>query len=240
MGITFRTYFTAILVSVLYTLCALPFLVLLLFRGEDSRRKLWRKFILCYGRWILFWTLKIRGRIEYTDMRPEENSTGIFIANHRSASDAFLMAVLGWDLVQVVSAWPSKLPFWGFFAKRGGYLNIGRLPFEEFMESVCRELAHGVSIVSFPEGTRSGSKEMKQFHSGIFRVALAAQCPLYPLCIIGNENMPDRNFRMHDGKIRIFKLPRINYDEYKNMSAFTLKKHVRGILQAKMTQEEKE
>ncbi|MDD5599161.1 MAG: lysophospholipid acyltransferase family protein [Victivallaceae bacterium] len=240
MGITFRTYFTAVAASFLYTLCALPFLILLLFLKKNSRRKLWRKFIVCYGRWILFWTLKIRGRIEYTDMRPEENSPGIFIANHRSASDAFLMAVLNQDLVQVVSAWPSKLPFWGFFARRGGYLNIDRLPFEEFMKSACRELAHGVSIVSFPEGTRSGSKEMKQFHGGIFRVALAAQCPLYPLCITGNENMPDRNFRMHDGKIRIFKLPRINYDQYKNMSAFALKKYVRNMLQEKMDREERE
>lgn len=240
MGITFRTYFIAVVASVLYTLCVWPFLLLLLFLGRNSRRKLWRTFIVYYGRWVLFWTLKIRGKLEYTDLRPEEREPGIFIANHRSASDAFLMAVLSQDLVQVVSAWPSKLPFWGFFARRGGYLNIDRLAFEEFRAEVCRELALGVSIVSFPEGTRSGAKAMKQFHSGIFRVAREAQCPVYPLCIIGNENMPDRNFRMHDGKIRIFKLPQLTYDKYKDMSALALKKDIRNLLQEKMTQEESE
>jgi 1-acyl-sn-glycerol-3-phosphate acyltransferase len=196
--------------------------------------------IVYYGLWVLFWIFKVWGKLKYTDTRPEERTPGIFIANHRSASDAFLMAVLRRDLLQVVSAWPSKLPFWGFFAKRGGYLNIDRLSFEEFCSEACRELALGVCIVSFPEGTRSGSKEMKQFHSGIFRVALEAKCPIYPLCIIGNENMPDRNFKMHDGKIRIFKLPQLVYDEYKDMSAFALKKHVRDLLQKKMAEEESE
>lgn len=241
MGIHVRTYFCLILASVLYTLCALPvILVLVPFASRSFQGKVWRYVIVYYGICAVFFSLRMWGKTKYVDMRPDENVPGIFIANHRSGSDAYLVSFLNRDFVQVVSAWPFKLPFLGFFAKIGGYLNINALSFDEFMESACRLLKRGIGIVAFPEGTRSGNKEMKQFHSGIFKAALAAKCPIYPVCIIGNENMPDKNFYMHDGKIRMFKLPLIPYEEYKDMSAFTLKNHVRKIIQDKITQEEKE
>ena len=241
MGIHIRTCFCLIASSVLYTLCIFPVLLVLMpFVNRTFQDKIWRTTIVCYGIFTVYFSLKIWGKVKYIDMRSQERIPGIFIANHRSASDGFMASFLNRDFVQVASSWAFKIPFLGFFAKRGGYLNIAKLSFAEFLDKSCCLLKQNINIISFPEGTRSGSKKMGQFHSGIFKVALEAKCPIYPLCIVGSEKMPDRNFRMHDGKIKVFKLPAIAYGEYKHMSAFVLKKHIRNILQDKIMQEEGE
>ena len=53
-------------------------------------------------------------------------------------------------------------------------------------------------IVSYPEGTRSESRSMNLFHSGVFQLAQELKLPLYMLCIAGNEHMPDRKFRYRE------------------------------------------
>jgi len=96
----------------------------------------------------------------------------IFICNHQSASDPFLIACLPYEVVQVVNIWPFRIPVLGRFARWAGYLSVNEMPFDEFSRKSIELLRQGVSIVSFPEGTRSGSKMMGPFHGSIFRVAL--------------------------------------------------------------------
>jgi 1-acyl-sn-glycerol-3-phosphate acyltransferase len=224
-------YIIFLIASVVYCLLALPVLIIMIpFATATFRRKVLRYAILYYGQCVIKCISVPFIKLKYIDKAPNETIPGIFVCNHRSGSDPFLVSMINRNLVQTVNYWPLKLPFLGFFARHGGYLNINALSAEELLDKARSLLEHKVTIVSFPEGTRSCSTEMGQFHGGVFRIALALKCPIYPLCIVGNENIPDRKFRFHAGRIRICKLPMITYDDYRDMSAFKLKNHLREII----------
>ncbi|HEY1921502.1 MAG TPA: lysophospholipid acyltransferase family protein, partial [Tepidisphaeraceae bacterium] len=89
----------------------------------------------------------------------------------------------------------------------------------------------GVSIIAFPEGTRSGSRRMGQFHGSAFRLAQHAGVKICPLAISGNENIPHRgSLLLHPGHIVMTKLPSVTCEQYKEMNAFTLKTRVRETI----------
>ncbi|HPO13702.1 MAG TPA: lysophospholipid acyltransferase family protein [Candidatus Hydrogenedentes bacterium] len=155
----------------------------------------------------------------------------IFVCNHRSVSDAFYMALLPLEVVQVVNVWPFRIPILGIVAKLAGYISLWETPFEEFAAKTSQLLRDGVSIVAFPEGTRSRDQLVGQFHSAIFRVALETKIPIVPLCITGSENIPPiGSLLLRPGCIRIRQLTPIAWEEYGHMNPYTLKNHMRQII----------
>ena len=171
-------------------------------------------------------------RIRLKDHAPQEKGGPyIFVSNHPAATDAFLMAVLPGEIVQVVNKWPFKLPILGQFARWAGYLSVNEMPYEEFFIRAVRYIQEGVSIVVFPEGTRSSSKAMGQFHGAMFRVALEAKAAIVPVVIWGNKEIPARGtMALCPGKISVHKLKAVTFDEYKNMGPFKLKNHIRDLI----------
>ena len=155
----------------------------------------------------------------------------IFVSNHRSASDGFLMSLLGVEGVQVVNIWPFRIPVLGFFARAAGYLNIRVMKPEDFFARAALLLGQKVSIVFFPEGTRSGSRKLGNFHSAAFRLALKSKAPIVPFCISGSEAiLPKGSLLLRPGTIRIRRLPAITWSEYKELSVYMLKNKVREII----------
>jgi len=228
-------YVNAAIVSMLYVLMVAP-IVLTLVAFADSRRTpgILRKAILWYGKCIIHVAILPFIRVRFQNFAPDEDAPGIYVLNHRSASDAFMVAMLNRPVAQVVNRWPMRLPFFGFFARRAGYLDIFTMSYEEFKSRVLSILSQGDSVLAFPEGTRSGSRKMNQFHSGVFRVAKELKCPIYPVCVVGSENRPDRRFAITPGVIKMRRMPGIMPEAYAGMSSFGLKSHVRAIIQAQI------
>jgi 1-acyl-sn-glycerol-3-phosphate acyltransferase len=141
------------------------------------------------------------------------------------------MGILPHELVQIVNVWPFRIPVLGAYAKLAGYLNIRMIPTDEFLQSASNLLKDGVSIVFFPEGTRSTSGKMGSFHGSAFRLALESKAAIVPLCITGSENIPPKGSPLlHPGIIKIRRLPAIEWDEYKHLTAFALKNRVWKII----------
>lgn len=160
----------------------------------------------------------------------------IFVSNHRAASDAFLMCVLPHVCVQIVNVWPFRIPVLGLYAKFSGYLNIRMMSHEQFLEKATKLLSDRVSIIFFPEGTRSASRKMGSFHSAAFRLALETKASVVPLCITGNENIPPKgSLLLRPGTIRVRRLPAITWDEYKDLSAFAFKNRVWHIIDRELS-----
>ncbi len=137
--------------------------------------------------------------------------------------------------IQVVNVWPFKIPVLGFFARLAGYLSIREMPPEEFMQRAAQLLEEGVSVIAFPEGTRSGSRRMGPFHGALFRLALQTGAPIVPLCLSGTENKPTKgSVVLNPGLIRMRFLPPITAESYRGMSAFKLKNHVRDRMAAEL------
>ena len=89
---------------------------------------------------------------------------------------------------------------------------------------------------TYPEGTRSESKTMNVFHSGIFQVARELEVPVYMLCIAGNQHMPDRRFRFREFRdLSVRLLPPIPCGAVKrSASAYALRKEVFRIMESEL------
>jgi 1-acyl-sn-glycerol-3-phosphate acyltransferase len=205
--------------------------LLSLFVSHRTAMKRFRRAISWYGLFITsvpFPFIKLRYE-DHSKNGPAEPY--VFVCNHRAASDAFLMCVLPQEAVQVVNIWPFRIPVLGFYARWAGYLNINVMGPELFLEKALQLLRAGVSIIFFPEGTRSTSREMGHFHGAAFKLALQAGAPIVPLCISGNENIPPRgSLLLNPGTIRVRRLPAIPWIDYKDLNTFVLKNRVRAII----------
>ena len=203
----------------------------------STRRRTMKRLRMTIGWWalgVIEIILLPIAKIQYKN-RSEINILGpyIFVCNHRSFSDGFLLALpcMPQECIQIVNTWPFKIPVIGLIAKLAGYLSINEMPFDEFFRRACELLRQGVSVVVFPEGTRSRNKRVGQFHSSVFRVALQAQCSIIPVCISGNENIPPRgSLLLHQGIINMHKLPALQWEQYKDLGPFKFKNKVRDII----------
>lgn len=215
---------------------ALPLLVSCLFPGR-LRHKFVRYVILKYGRAIVYLSIRPFIKIEYED-EAGMDIPAIYVFNHRSASDPFLMSVFNIEAIQIVNGWPMRLPFFGFFARRGEYIDVTKTNIVDASSRISSLIDRGVSIMSFPEGTRSGNRSMNKFRSGIFHIAKSLRIPIYPCAIAGNEELPKRSFRFGKGHvIKIQRMKPILQEEMDSIpTAFALRKRVHSIIQEKTLQ----
>lgn len=223
---------------VVYSAIVIPILsltvaVIRVFTNHRKAMKAFRWCISLYGKGIIYGVVRLFIKVNFKDCaNTKHKGPVIYIANHRAASDAFLIGTLSTELVQVVNIWPFKLPVLGIFARWSGYLSVREMEFEDFAAACKNLLETGVSIAAFPEGTRSGNRTMGNFHGALFRVALENAIPIVPLCIMGNENKPLRgSWIMSAGQVHVHALEAITCEEYKGMSPFKLKKYVREKMQ---------
>ena len=239
LNLYFYTFF------LLFSAIGIPVLTLFvaftrLFQSHRQTMKRFRRAISWYGRLITSIPYPFI-RLRYED-RGKKGHEGpfIFVSNHRSASDAFLMCVLPHECVQIVNVWPFRIPVLGLYAKFSGYLNIRMMSHEHFMEKATKLLREGVSIIFFPEGTRSASRKMGSFHGAAFRLALETGAAVVPLCISGNENIPPKgSLMLRPGTIRVRRLPAITREEYKDLNAFAFKNRVWHVIDEELTAMEK-
>lgn len=222
-------WIVAPVVSVIFGLIAIPYIFLFDLIGRNRRRTMWliRRSISHYGAIIirLGWPLIT---IEYFDHEPGVTAPVVFVCNHRSASDAYLMAVLPYECIQIMNIWPGRIPILGRFARVAGYLSVRELPFDVYIEKGTKILATGASVIAFPEGTRSGSRALGQFHGSAFRLAMHNKVAIVPLAIEGNEDVPPRGqIWLRPSRIVITKLPAVTPEQYADMTPFKLKTLVR-------------
>ena len=220
------------LVTIVYVIGAAFWVVLFLGATQNRRRtqRVIRRSISHYGEIILKlpWPLV---RVKYVDYAPDETPPFVFVSNHRSSSDGFLMACLPFECIQVLNIWPTRIPLLGLIGKLAGYLSPREMPFEEYLRAGSKLLAEGCSIIAFPEGTRSGSRVLGQFHGSTFRVAMHNRVKIVPLAICGNEYIPRRGSAwLNPGQIVVSKLPAVFPERFAEMTPFKLKTMVREMI----------
>lgn len=133
----------------------------------------------------------------------------IVTVNHQSFFDPYLLGF--WphgNMVFFVRNWPFKIPFYGMYMKKAGYINTEKLSADEILQASMEFLKQGATVIIFPEGTRSTSQELGRFRSGAFKLAVGANTPIVPLCISGTGSfLPKGKFWLHPGPITVCALP---------------------------------
>ena len=234
--IVLNVWFYALLV--VYTLAAVPALTLFVavqapFVPHRQAMRLFRKAIRWYGFVVIYILPFPLVRVRYQDRAGEEDpGPYLIVCNHRSSSDPFLMACLPLpEVAQVINTWTLRLPVWGLAARLAGYISVNDMPVEAFFEHTARYLHDGISIATFPEGTRSGNRTMGPFHGTVFRLALQEKVPILPLCISGNECIPPRgSMLLRPGRVTLRRLPALTWADYKDLTPFQLKNKVRDLI----------
>jgi 1-acyl-sn-glycerol-3-phosphate acyltransferase len=103
----------------------------------------------------------------------------------------FLSACLPWDAKFLAKDSLYDLPVMGWAMRLAGDVGVVRGDREsgaEAQEELRAWLARGISIVLFPEGTRSRTGEMLPFKEGAFRLAIEARAPIQPVAVAGTAS----------------------------------------------------
>ncbi|MCK8602645.1 lysophospholipid acyltransferase family protein [Desulfoferrobacter suflitae] len=133
----------------------------------------------------------------------------VYAANHQSWFDIF--AILGKLPVQF--RWLAKqelfrIPILGHAMGSIGYIPINRKDRRQAFESISEaagRVRDGISVVIFPEGTRSTDGVMQAFKKGGFILAIQSQQPIVPISISGSYRILPKqgDWNIRPGVIRM-------------------------------------
>lgn len=139
----------------------------------------------------------------------------ILVANHQSLFDIWaLMAVLPASLRFVAKAELARIPVFASAMRAAGHVFIDRGKASTAGEMIRaageRMRRDGLTLVLFPEGTRSSDGELGRFLRGSFALAIETQAHLVPAAIDGGrEVMPRGARRIEPGPMRIRMAPAV-------------------------------
>lgn len=140
------------------------------------------------------WTVRVRPKVLNQHLIPTHTSNVVYVANHTSYLDIFVFAYLFRRIKYVSKAEIFKIPIVGWAMQMAGNIALVRASTRGQMEAyrkMVRTLAGGVSLVIFPEGTRSETGVLRRFKPGAFRAAKQKKALVVPITILGTrEIMP--------------------------------------------------
>jgi 1-acyl-sn-glycerol-3-phosphate acyltransferase len=193
-----------------------------------------------WARSILFLTrvkVSVKG-LEHIDPRVPY----LYMANHQSMFD--ILSLLAYLPVQF--RWLAKkelfhIPVFGYSMARAGYISIDRSDRRSAHKSLleaARKIAGGVSVVIFPEGSRSTDGRIRPFKAGGFHLAIRSGRPIVPVVISGaREVMPKGRLRIRPGHIRVSVNPPIDTTSYKDKAKKELMERVHSIMEQDLEQQ---
>jgi 1-acyl-sn-glycerol-3-phosphate acyltransferase len=142
-----------------------------------------------------FWRFRCAGTMPGDPRRPY-----VVVSNHESFVDILLISHLPWEMKWLTKVELFRVPVLGWMQRLAGDIPVKRGFGPSALEAMarCREvLAHRVSVMIFPEGTRSPTTDLLPFKDGAFRLAIDAGVPILPLALHGTGTA----LRKHDWRI---------------------------------------
>jgi 1-acyl-sn-glycerol-3-phosphate acyltransferase len=115
----------------------------------------------------------------------------VFVSNHQSIYDIpILFWSLPYQLRIIAKESLGRFPFLGWHLRRTGHMLVDRRrPDRAIFGWASRLMANGLSLIVFPEGTRSPDGRVARFKGGSFFLALDAGLPVVPLSVVGSRHV---------------------------------------------------
>ncbi len=131
------------------------------------------------------WTFRVEGTPPDDPRHPY-----VVVSNHESFVDMLVISQLPFEMKWVAKSEFFKIPVLGWLMRLArdirlvrGQSGAGALVYEQADE----RLSTNVSVMLFPEGTRSASGELGEFKDGAFKMAISNQVPILPLAVNGTR-----------------------------------------------------
>lgn len=161
----------------------------------DDRRLMNNRWMVIQGivltRMSPFWKVITEGREKI-----DQNQAYVIVPNHQSLLDIVFFNMLRHRLRWVSKVEIFKVPLVGWEMRMVKYIELirgNKASVIKMMDECVQSLREGVSIVIFPEGTRSLTGAIGKFKTGAFQIAIKTDKPLLPVLIDGTgEIMPKK------------------------------------------------
>jgi len=178
----------ALPVALLLWLIAIPF---------DRRRLMNNRWMVIQGivltKMSPFWKVVVDGREKI-----DQNQAYVIVPNHQSMLDIVFFNMLHHRLRWVSKIEVFKIPIVGWEMRMVKYIELVRgnkASVVKMMEKCVESLHEGISVVIFPEGTRSLTGAIGKFKPGAFQIAVKTDKPLLPVLIDGTGDiLPKKGF----------------------------------------------
>jgi 1-acyl-sn-glycerol-3-phosphate acyltransferase len=157
------------------------------------------------------------------------------MCNHQSNFD--IPVLLGYLPVQfrwLAKAELFRIPIFGRAMRGAGYVRIDRFNQESAFESIneaAEKMKNGVSVMIFPEGTRSKDGRIRPFKKGGFVMAVDSGVPIVPVILKGTRPiMAKGNLRIHRGDVEMVIAKPIDTSGYSRETKEDLMNKVRSVI----------
>jgi 1-acyl-sn-glycerol-3-phosphate acyltransferase len=132
----------------------------------------------------------------------------IYMSNHQSNFDIpVLLAHLPVQFRWLAKAELFKIPIFGRAMRGAGYIRIDRFNRKSAIESLkeaAAKMKDGVSVMIFPEGTRSRDGNIRPFKKGGFVMAVDTGVPVVPVILQGTwPIMAKSSWRINTGEVSL-------------------------------------
>ncbi len=138
------------------------------------------------------------------------DQTYIFVANHQSWFDSFVLcAILPVPVTFISKKEMFRVPIYSHIMRRLRFICVDRRHPSNILrdiDSIIALFRSGLSLVVYPEGTRSRDGKLGPFGRGAVLLAARAGIPIIPITIVGTQEiMPRGKYCISYGRrVRIF------------------------------------
>ena len=159
----------------------------------------------------------------------------LFVSNHQSWVDAIVTA---WTLRAYRMSFVLKKSLMtkfvlGEYLHACGFISLDRENAREGVKSInkCVDkiISNEASVLIFPEGTRSGGYEMGEFHSGSFKIATKAKCPIV-VCSLQNSFKVTKRFPFRHTNVYVDIIEVLNYSDYQDKTTQELSDYTHNLI----------
>ncbi|HOT62073.1 MAG TPA: lysophospholipid acyltransferase family protein [Treponemataceae bacterium] len=193
-------------------------------RAVDARVQDWGQFVVGLA----------GGTVEVSGEENVPTGPCVFIGNHQGNLDIPIM--LGY--IKKPKAFISKIeilkvPFLSDWMRLMRCTFLDRRDMRQSvraMQEAVDTVRGGLSLVIFPEGTRSRGGPIGEFKAGSFKLALKAEVPIVPVTIDGSWRLFEENGRVRSGHVRVTVHPPIPTAGLSREEAAALPERVRTVV----------
>jgi 1-acyl-sn-glycerol-3-phosphate acyltransferase len=141
--------------------------------------------------WLILATTGVDVRVTGLE-RVKPGETYVFISNHQSIYDIpVIFASLPFQLRIIAKESLGRFPFLGWHLIRAGHLLVDRRNPDRsgILNRWRRLVSDRLSLIIFPEGTRSADGRVGHFKAGSFLLALEAGLTIVPVTVCGTTHI---------------------------------------------------
>jgi 1-acyl-sn-glycerol-3-phosphate acyltransferase len=147
---------------------------------------LFRRLTVVHQKLNPLWTFRVTGHVPDDPRRPY-----VVVANHESFVDILLISHLPFEMKWMSKSDFFRYPLVGWMMRLARDIRLERGDKKSGVKALqdCRaRLDEHVSVMIFPEGTRSRDGRLQEFKDGAFRLAVQAGVPVLPLAVLGTRD----------------------------------------------------